>query len=64
MKTTLEENIKSFENRLIEGGYPVPIVRQYLSELKFADRKTALQREQQNRAKKTVTFCCTALYLD
>ena len=47
-----------------EGGYPVPILRQYLSELKFADRKTTLQREQQNRAKKTATFCCKKLYLD
>jgi len=41
-QTTFEENIKNFENRPIEKGYPVPIVRKYLSELKFADKKTAL----------------------
>ena len=41
-QTTLEENIKNFENRLIERGCPVPIVRKYLSELKFADRKTTV----------------------
>ena len=27
----------------VKRGYPVPIARKYLSELKFADRKTALQ---------------------
>ena len=41
-QTTLEENIKNFENRLIERGYPVPIVRKFLSEWSLADRKTTL----------------------
>ena len=41
-QTNFEENIKNFESRLTERGYPVPIVRKSLSELKFADRKTAL----------------------
>ena len=27
----------------VKRDYPVPIARKYLSELKFADRKTALQ---------------------
>ena len=42
-QTTFEETIKDFENRQVKRGYPVPIARKYLSELKFADRKTALQ---------------------
>ena len=41
-QTPLEENIKKFESCLIERGCPVPIVRKYLSELKFAGRKTTL----------------------
>ena len=43
-QTTFEETIKDFENRQVKRGYPVPIARKYLSELKFADRKTALQQ--------------------
>ena len=51
-QTTFEENIKKFENRPIERGYPVPIVRKYLSELKFADKKTALQQNNKSASKK------------
>ena len=43
-QTTSEENIKNFENHLIERGYSVPIVRKYLSELKFADKKQPFKR--------------------
>ena len=51
-QTTSEENIKNFENRQIERGYSVPIVRKYLSELKFADKKTALQKSNKSARKK------------
>ena len=43
VQITFEETIRNFENRQVKRGYPVPIARRYLSELKFADRKTALQ---------------------
>ena len=37
-QTNFEENIKNFENRLIERGYPAAvIVRKYLFEVKFAN---------------------------
>ena len=56
-QTTLEENIKKFENSLIERGCPVPIVRKYLSELKFADRKTTLwQSNKSARQKNPLSF--------
>ena len=55
-QTTFEENIKNFENHLRERGYPVPIVRKYLSDLKFADRKTALQQSNKSAPKKLPSF--------
>ena len=55
-QTTFDENIKNFENHLIERGYPVPTVRKYLSELKFADRKTALQQSNKSAPKKPLPF--------
>ena len=35
----------------VKRGYPVPIARKYLSELKFADRKTALQQSNKSARK-------------
>jgi len=56
-QTSFKENIKKkIENRLIERGYPVPIVRKYLSELKFADKKTALQQSNKAARKKLLSF--------
>ena len=61
------ENIKNWENRLIERDYPVPIVIKYLSELKFADRKTFLQQSNKSARKKlqpSVTKgCCRCTLL-
>ena len=45
-KITFERNSRKFQNRLLERGYPAAILRKYLSEVKFADRKTALQQKQ------------------
>ena len=50
---------QKFYNCMIERGYPVPIVKKYLSELKFADSKTALQQSNKSARKKTTTFCYT-----
>ena len=36
--------------------YPVPIARKYLSELKFADRKTALQQSNKSASEKPLPF--------
>ena len=55
-QTSFKENIKKFENHPIERGYPVPIVRKYLSELKFADKKTALQQSNKSARKKLLPF--------
>ena len=61
------ENITNWENRLIERDYPVPIVIKYLSELKFADRKTFLQQSNKSARKKlqpSVTKgCCRCTLL-
>ena len=51
-QVTFERNIRNFHNRLLEKGYPAAISRKYLSEVKFADRKT----EKQIRTQKTSTF--------
>ena len=52
-QTNFEQNIKNFETRLIERLYPVAIiVRKYHSEVKFADRKTALQQRNKSARKK------------
>ena len=40
----------------VKTGYPVPIARKYLSELKFADRKTALQQSNKSARKKPLPF--------
>ena len=52
---------KKFENCLIERGYLGAIVRKYLSEIKFADRKTAPQQRNKSARKKTTTFCYAIL---
>ena len=51
---TFERNIRNFHNRLLERGYPAAILRKYLSEVKFADRKTALQQRNKSARKKLV----------
>ena len=66
-QTTFEKTSKNWENRLIERDYPVPIVIKYLSELKFADRKTFLQQSNKSARKKlqpSVTKgCCRCTLL-
>ena len=53
---TFERNIRNFQNRLLERGYPAAILRKYLSEVKFADRKTALQQRNKSARKKLLPF--------
>ena len=64
-QTTFEENIKNWENRLIERGYPVPIVRKYPSELKLAGRKQPFNSATNVYVKKPLSFVTQyRLYLD
>ena len=53
---TFERNIRNFQNRLIERGHSAAILRKYLSEVKFADRKTALQQRNKSARKKLLPF--------
>ena len=53
---TFERNIRNFHNRLLERGYLAAILRKYLSEVKFADRKTALQQRNKSARKKLLPF--------
>ena len=57
---TFERNIRNFQNRLLERGYPAAILRKYLSEVKFADRnENSPTTEKQIRTQTTSTFCYT-----
>ena len=51
-QTTRRKISKKFGKRLIERGYPAAIVRKYLSEVKFADRKQPLTTETNPPVKK------------
>ena len=53
---TFERNIRNFQNRLFERGYPAAILRKYLSEVKFADRRTDLQQRNKSARKKILPF--------
>ena len=39
LQLTFEENIKNFEKRLLNKGYPTSVVEKHLSEVKFSNRK-------------------------
>ena len=41
------------------SGYLTAVVRKYLSEVEFADKKTAPQQRNKSTRKKTTTFCYT-----
>ena len=53
---TFERNVRNFQNRLIERSHLATILRKYLSEVKFADRKTALQQRNKSARKKLLPF--------
>ena len=53
---TFERNIRNFHHRLIERGHPATMLRKNLSEVKFADRKTALQQRNKTTYKKLLPF--------
>ena len=45
-KVIFDKNIKNFKTRLISRGYPESMVEKILSEVKYADRATALTQKQ------------------
>jgi len=45
-KKVFEEKIKTFKSHLIERGYPENLIQATLSEVKFEERKLALQPKQ------------------
>ena len=49
---TFDRNIRNVQNRLLERGYPAAILRKYLYEVKFADRKTVLQQRNKSARRK------------
>ena len=53
---TFERNIRNFHHRLLERGHPATISRKYLSEVKFAERKAALQQRNKSTYKKLLPF--------
>ena len=55
-RITFERDIWNFYNRLLERGYPARYFRKYLSEVKFADMKTALQQRNKSKSKKLLPF--------
>ena len=50
-KTTFEQNIRNFRVRLRMRGYPKHLVDHILSEVKFAERESALQQRQKTQNK-------------
>lgn len=44
-RVTFTDNIKHFKRRLISGGYPEKMVEKIISEVNYADRKTALAKK-------------------
>ena len=51
-RSHLRGTIRNFQNRLIERGHSAAILRKYLSAVKSADRKTALQQRNKSARKK------------
>ena len=57
-KRIFEEKIKDFKSHLLERGYPEKLIQTTLSEVKFEERKSALQQKQ-NESKRILPFVTT-----
>ena len=55
-KATFEENVKNFRSHLRVRGYPDNLVNKVLAEVKFTDRKAALQQKPQKVQNRLMTF--------
>ena len=54
-KTTFEENISNFKNRLIDRGFPKTMIKNLLSNIKFTERESALLKHN-NKGGKNIAF--------
>ena len=50
-ETSFDENIRQFKSRLHVRGYPDSLVNKVLSEVKFEERKSALQQKEKTHKK-------------
>ena len=57
-KRIFEEKVKDFKSHLLERGYPEKLIQTTLSEVKFEERKSALQQKQ-NESKRILPFVTT-----
>ena len=48
-RTTFEENIYKLKSRLLARGYPKRLIDTLLSDVKFTERESALQKKNENR---------------
>lgn len=48
-RATFEENITNFKSRLRAGGYPNNLIETFLSDIKFTERESALQKKNESR---------------
>ena len=55
-KTTFEENISNFKERLIERGYPQTMIENLLSVIKFTERESALLKHNNKEEKEILPF--------
>ena len=53
---TFEENMKNFEKRLLDRGYPTSVVEKHLSKVKFSDRKASLKQKNRDARTRILPF--------
>ena len=53
---TFEENIKNFEKRPLNRGYPTSVVEKHLSGVKFSDRKASLKQKNRDACTRILPF--------
>ena len=60
-RTTFEENIYKFKSRLLARGYPKRLIETLLSDVKFTERESALQKKNENRKELLPFVTCSIL---
>ena len=55
-KTTFEENISNFKERLIDRAYPQTMIENLLSDIKFTERESALLKPNNEEEKEILPF--------
>ena len=57
LRTNSSENMKNFEKRLLNRGYPTSVKEKHLSEVKFSDRKAAIKQKSSYACMKNIALC-------